>query len=144
MDATDKQLLAALAANAKAPLKELSNLVHLSPSAVAARIERMEENGTILGYRAQINDRLFSHTISAFISVTMSPANKALFKKFIVSQPSVQECYNVTGSASMLVKVAFDTTEELDEFVLKLQQFGQTVTQIILSSVVKPHQEDIK
>lgn len=141
MDSTDKQLLAALAKNAKAPLKELSNLVHLSASAVAARIERMEDSGIILGYRAQINQALFAHNIEAFISVSMSPANKLLFKDFVAAQLCVHECYNVTGNASMLIKVAFDTTEELDEFVRELQKFGQTVTQVVLNRVVEPHSQ---
>ena len=41
------------------------------------------------------------------------------------------ECNCVTGDYSMLIEVLFGTTQELDQFINHLQQFGRTRTQIV-------------
>ena len=48
--------------------------------------------------------------------------------------------WDVTGSFSMLIKVAFPSTQELDIFIGKLQHFGNTSTQIVFSTPV-PNRE---
>ena len=51
-------------------------------------------------------------------------------------------CNCVTGKYSMLIKVAFNTTMDLDTFIGKLQHFGNTETQIVFSTPVE-HREII-
>ena len=38
----------------------------------------------------------------------------------------------------MLIKVAFPSTQELDQFIGQLQRFGNTSTQIVFSTPVPP------
>ena len=38
----------------------------------------------------------------------------------------------------MLIKVAYPSTQELDTFIGRLQEFGNTQTQIVFSTAVKP------
>ena len=47
------------------------------------------------------------------------------------------ECCCVTGDYSMLIEVLFGTTQELDQFINHLQQFGRTRTQIVFSTPVE-------
>ncbi len=42
--------------------------------------------------------------------------------------PHILECSCVTGGFSMLLKVAFKSTMELDMFIGQLQKFGRTST----------------
>ena len=42
----------------------------------------------------------------------------------------------MTGEYSMLIEVEFINTEELDEFINNLQQYGKTRTQIVFSTPV--------
>lgn len=44
----------------------------------------------------------------------------------------------VTGTYSMLMKVAFPSTIELKTFIGRLQKFGKTQTQIVFSTPVQP------
>ena len=55
LDAVDRTILNILQRNAKCPLKEIAEKVYLSTPAVSARIEKMEKEGYILGYQAQVN-----------------------------------------------------------------------------------------
>ena len=43
----------------------------------------------------------------------------------------------MTGEYSMLIEVEFIDTEELDEFINNLQQYGKTRTQIVFSTPVE-------
>ena len=44
----------------------------------------------------------------------------------------------MTGQFSMLIKVAFKSTVELDQFIGRLQDYGRTSTQIVFSTPVGP------
>ena len=127
MDKIDKKLLRLLQENARYSLKQLSEKVYLSSPAVAARIEKLEEEGIITGYH-----------ITAFINLEMTPKQKASFIPFIAEVPNVIECNTVSGNYSMLMKVSFPSTSDLDLFIGQLQKFGHTETQIVFSVPV-PH-----
>ena len=54
------------------------------------------------------------------------------------TRSNVLECNCVTGTYSIMLKVAFPSTMELDTFIGHLQQFGNTQTQIVFSTAVPP------
>ena len=69
MDKIDKKLLRLLQENARYSLKQLSEKVYLSSPAVAARIEKLEEEGIITGYHADISLDKMGYHITAFINL---------------------------------------------------------------------------
>ena len=74
--------------------------------------------------------------ITAFINIELKPEQKDGFCKFIRGVRNVAECNHITGAYSMLIKVLFPSTMELDRFVGTLQKYGKTQTQIVFSSIV--------
>ena len=137
MDNIDKQILSMLQKNARTPLKALAENVFLSSPAVSARIRQLENEGVITGYRAEIDPVKLGCFITAFINIAMEATRKLEFYEFVENCPNVMECNSITGDYSMLVKVAFPTTFELDVFVCELQKFGKTQTTIVFSTPIK-------
>lgn len=137
MDKIDYKIIELLQKNARYPLKHLAEEVYLSTPAVSARIEKLEEAGIIRGYSVDVNPLKLGYNIKAFINLEMSPTQKPEFYPFIASCPNVLECNCVTGKYSMLIKVAYHTTLELDAFIGELQKFGNTDTQIVFSTAVE-------
>jgi Lrp/AsnC family transcriptional regulator, leucine-responsive regulatory protein len=137
MDKIDAILISELQQNARVSIKTLTNKVFLSAPAISARIEKLEKQGLISGYHATINPYKLGYHIKAFINLQMSPNQKPEFYPFIRSCPNVTECNCVTGNYSMLIKVIFHSTMELDEFIGRLQKFGPTETQIVFSTPVE-------
>lgn len=123
--------------NARTPLKTIAEKVFLSSPAVSTRIEHLEKQGIIKGYTAMIDKEHLGYHITAFINLEMEPIQKQDFYPWISEVPNVLECNCVTGSYSMLLKVAFPSTVDLDVFIGKLQQFGKTSTQIVFSTPVE-------
>lgn len=143
MDEIDKKIITLLQGNARIPLKALAEHVFLSSPAVSARIERLEKENIISGYEAKINQSKLGYHITAFINLEIIPAQKPEFYPFVRSCPNVLECNCVTGDFSMLIKVAFSDTVELDSFIGQLQKFGRTSTQIVFSTPVEPRGVDV-
>ncbi len=137
MDSIDRQILDMLQKNARTPLKTIAEKVFLSSPAVSTRIEHLEKQGIIKGYTAMIDKEQLGYHITAFINLEMEPIQKQDFYPWISEVPNVIECNCVTGSYSMLLKVAFPSTVDLDVFIGKLQQFGKTSTQIVFSTPVE-------
>ncbi|MFQ9924778.1 MAG: Lrp/AsnC family transcriptional regulator [Beduini sp.] len=143
MDEIDAEILNLLAKNGRISIKQISAIVNLSSPAVSTRIEKLEEHGFLHGYQAQLDLDKAGYPIKAFIHVAMKPSRKPEFYEFIAKIPNVLECCCVTGDYSMLIKVAFDSTQKLDLFIGKLQKFGDTMTQIVFSTIVEPRQAGI-
>ena len=140
MDKIDKKIITLLQQNARMPLKALAENVFLSSPAVSARIEKEE---IIEGYEVKINQLKLGYHITAFINLEVAPVQKPDFYPFIKSCPNVVECNCVTGNYSMLLKVMFPSTMELDTFIGQLQKFGRTSTQIVFSTPVAPRGIDV-
>ena len=127
MDDIDRKILKLLQENARMSLKTIAEKTFLSSPAVSAMVDPMK-----LGYH-----------ILAFINLDVIPEDKPKFYAFAESVPNVLECSCVTGEYSMLMKVAFHSTMELDIFIGQLQKFGKTSTQIVFSTHVGPRGVDV-
>ncbi len=136
-DEIDRKIIEILQENARTSLKVIADKVFLSSTAVSTRIERLEKEGIITGYQAQINPQALGYYIKAFINLEVEPVQKKEFYPYIQSCKNVVECNCVTGDYSMLIEVIFKTTMELDCFIGELQQFGKTKTLIVFSTSVE-------
>lgn len=136
MDQIDLKILALLRENGRMPLKKIAEQVFLSSPAVAARMERLEEKGVIQGYRAIISPEALGQQIQAFIHVVVPPEQQGEFAAFAAAAPQITACYHVTGAHSMLVQVRCAAMTQLDQLVARMQHFGTTQTQVVLSTVV--------
>ena len=83
----------------------------------------MEAEGILTGFHASVDPIQLGYHIKAY--------------PFLRAHPNVLECDCVTGNYSVLLKVAFPSTMELDEFIRKLQHFGKTSTMIVFSTIVE-------
>ena len=106
-------------------------------------IGRLEKEGILKGFHAEVNYEAFGYGIKAFINLSVEPYQKKEFYPFIQSVPNVIECNCVTGDYSMLIEVAYQSTVELDHFINELQQFGRTKTQIVFSTSVEQREVPI-
>lgn len=136
MDDIDKAMINLLQKQGRIPLKKLAEACFISSPAVSARLQRLEKQGIICGYQGILDYKKIGYHIKAYVSLEVKPADKLSFYPFIESCPNVLECDCVTGPYSMLLKVVFPSTDELDNFIGLLQKYGHTQTQIVFSTPV--------
>ncbi|MDD3931530.1 MAG: Lrp/AsnC family transcriptional regulator [Eubacteriales bacterium] len=137
MDDLDKKILGLLSQNGRMPASHIAEVVHLSPQAVTARIERLENQNVINGYQAVINPEKLGNVIQAIVTITIKSQLQADFINFVQNQACVTECHHVTGAYSMIVKISVPAINHLDNFVRLAQKYGDTQSLLVLSSPVK-------
>lgn len=142
MDDIDRKIVKTLQKNARTSLKSIAETTFLSSPAVSSRIEKLEREKIITGYHASVDSKKLGYHITAFVSLDVLPGEKPKFYDDMESLPNVLECNCVTGEYSMLIKVAFPSTVELDIFIGQLQKYGKTRTQIVFSTPVGPRDVD--
>lgn len=144
MDHIDREILGLLQENARTSLKAIAEKNYLSSPAVSARIDKLEKEAVIIGYHAQVDPVKLGFHIVAFINLDVLPEDKPGFYAYAASVPNILECNCVTGDYSILMKVAFQSTMELDMFIGKLQNYGKTRTQIVFSTHVGPRGVNVR
>lgn len=113
IDETDRRILRALQKNGRLTNAQLSDVVHLSPSACHRRVQHLEKTGFIRDYVALVDPRKVERPATAFVEITLSgQADEVLdaFEREVAKIPDVLECHLMAGTADYLLKVvAFDT-----------------------------------
>jgi Lrp/AsnC family leucine-responsive transcriptional regulator len=136
LDATNRRLLAELQANARLSLAELGRRVGLSSPAVADRLQRLERDGVILGYRAELDPRSLGLALSVVIRVRPAPRQLADVAELARRTPEVVECRRVTGDDCYVMTAHVRDVEHLEEVIVQFALYGQTTTSLVQSSPV--------
>ena len=120
LDRTDL-LLAALQRGVRLTNAELAERVHLSPSACLRRVQRLEREGVIAGYRAEVDPERLGLGLQAFVRVQLrhhEAAAVAAFGEFVNAWDEVVTCHALTGDMDYLLHVVVQDLEHFSRFLL--------------------------
>lgn len=144
LDEIDRRILRALQRNGRMSNAELSDVVHLSPSACHRRVQRMEKEGYISDYVALLNARKLKVPTTVFVEITLQgQADEVLdaFERSVARIPDVLECHLMAGSADYLLKVVAEDTEDFArihrQYLARLPGVGQMQSSFALRTVCK-------
>ena len=76
IDQIDQKILSFLVNNARMPFLEIARECGVSGAAIHQRVKRLENNGVITGSRLLVKPQALGLNVCAFISVTLSEADK--------------------------------------------------------------------
>jgi Lrp/AsnC family leucine-responsive transcriptional regulator len=136
LDATDIELLQELEIDARLSLAELGRRVGLSPPSVADRLERLEEDGVIDGYRAEIDPRALGYELGVILRIRPAPRELKKVAELAQRTPEVVECHRITGDDCYLMKAHVRDVDHMEEVIDRFAIYGQTTTSIVQSSPV--------
>ena len=139
IDEMDVQIMNLLKIDARMPEERLAGELGIAADELAVRMDNLEKAGYIKGYYTDIDLEKIGYRIKAFIMISVLPEDQRKFYDFIQKEDCVLECSHITGAFSMLLKVVFPSTADLDTFIGQLQEFGKTETQVVFSTVLERH-----
>ena len=139
MDELDLAILGHLQDNARVSNAEIGRRIGLVPSAIYQRIRKLEEQGVIRSYRAEIDPAALHQDLLAFVTVRTSEGARAPeTSAALAAIPEVHEVHRVVGEDCFFLKVRVrDTTglgRLLDEIIQPLPQVASTRTTIVLAT----------
>ncbi len=119
-DRYDRILLQTLQNKGRASNVELSEQVNLSPPQCYRRVQRLEQEGVIRGYSAQVDAAALGLGVTAFVNLNIA---REQFKqvreleKAIRQFPEILECYTISGDFDYLLKVVATDLKSLSSFL---------------------------
>lgn len=136
-DDLDWKILEVLQQNSRTPYAVIGREIGLSASAVAERIQRLEDSGVIEGYATTINLKKAGLPLSAYISIQVQKTNHATFVSYIKEFPEVIQCSRVTGKDCLIMKCALKDSSHLANVIDRLAVYGDPTTLVVLSEVIR-------
>lgn len=101
-------------------MAELSGRVGLSPTPLARRIARLERDGVITGYAARVDQDKLGFPLNVFIFVELENQSRAAldaFESSVARFEEVMECYLMTGTRDVLLRVVAADLAGFDRFL---------------------------
>ena len=121
LDRIDLTLLAELQGAARQTNAELAERVHLSASACLRRVQRLEREGVIAGYRAEVDPETLGLGLQAFVRVQLKShdaARIAVFAEQVNGWAEIVACHALTGDMDYLLHVYVRDLEHFSRFLL--------------------------
>ena len=140
MDSLDLEILVLIQNDARLAHASVGEKLGLTAPAVHARIKRLERDGVIRGYLTSINPLAVNQTLLAFARVMNSASGKdeEAFERFVVEEPSILECHDISGEDSYMLKIRTDSPASLRRLLSRIREFPgveRTVTSISLCTI---------
>ena len=136
VDNLDKKILSILSKNARIPFKDVAAECGVSRAAIHQRVQRLIDNGVILGSGFDINPKSLGYSTCTYVGLNLERGSmyKDVVKR-LVNIPEIVECHFTTGPYTMLIKAyARDNEELMDLLNNKLQTIpGVVSTETLIS-----------
>jgi Lrp/AsnC family leucine-responsive transcriptional regulator len=136
LDETDRRIISELANDGRVSFAELGRRVNLSPPTVAERVQRLERQGVITGYRAEIDPRALGYPLEAIVRVKPAPGQLARVPALAAEIPQVSECHRITGEDCFFLRLHLRSIDELGELLDQFLVYGETTTSIVNATPV--------
>jgi DNA-binding Lrp family transcriptional regulator len=139
VDAIDRQIVALLREDARRSYQSIGLRVNLSAPAVKRRVDRLEAEGVVTGYTAQVDPARFGWNTHAFVALYCEGRMAAAeVRASVEHHPEVEAAYTVAGEASAMLHVRARDTAHLEEALERIRDnpgVTRTQTQIVLSTL---------
>jgi Lrp/AsnC family leucine-responsive transcriptional regulator len=136
LDAVNKRIVEELQTDARLSMAALGRRVNLSAPAVAERVQRLEREGVIRGYRADVDPVALGYAVAAVVRVAPATRQLERIREIARESPEVVECHRNTGEDCFFLTVHLRRIDELEEGLDRFTPYGRTTTSIIHSSPV--------
>lgn len=136
-DSFDMRLLGVLQENAALTNQDIGERIGLSASQVSRRRQKLEQDGVIRRYRADLSPERLGLSVVAFVGVTLgahSRENARRFRTMVSAFPEVQEAHTMTGDVDYMLKVIVPDLQALSRFIND-DLLPQEVVQNVRSSI---------
>lgn len=143
MDKIDRHILEVLQVNARISNAELAEQVNLSPTPCLRRMKRLEQQGIISKYVAELNREQIGLSISAFVFIQLernSLKNADAFEARLETLEEVMDCFVLTGEHDYLLSVVSESLVTYEKFVKEklaaIPQVSKIDTTVVLNQVM--------
>jgi DNA-binding Lrp family transcriptional regulator len=122
LDEVDKEILRALAADARIPNNSLAAKAGVAPSTCLMRVRRLQDTGVIRGFHADLAPEALGKPLQAIVSVRLQAHARARIGSFaqqFAQLPGVLNVFFLAGVNDFQVHIAAGSPDDLRDFVVQ-------------------------
>jgi DNA-binding Lrp family transcriptional regulator len=137
MDDTDRQLISLLRDNARASVASLAKVLRVSRGTVQNRLNKLEADGTIVGYTARLRPQAEAHQIRALMTVAVEGNRIDHVLSALRGDPAVSALHTTNGRWDIVAELRADSLEAFDRVLGRirlLEGIANTETSLLLST----------
>lgn len=142
LDRTDRHILECLQADGRISNVALAKKVNLTTTPCLERVRRLERDGYIKGYAAQLCPELVDASLLVFVEINLlrnSPGAFREFRRQAKQLPELLECHLVSGNFDYLLKARVKDMYEyrtlLGEKILALPGVSDSRSYVVMEEV---------
>ncbi len=123
IDDLDRKILKIITQNARIPFKDVAAKCDVSRAAIHQRVQKMFDNGVIVGSGYQINSKMLGYDLCVLVGVQLSSGT--MYDKVVkelVNIPEIVDEYYTLGAYSMMLKMYARSDKDLLRLLTTLQQ----------------------
>ena len=120
LDSVDRQILTILQTDSSLTNVQLSERVGLSPTPCLRRVRRLEKEGYINRYRAEVERSKLGYSIMAFVQITLNTQVESaleVVEQAVRERPEIINCYLVTGDCDYMLQVVVKDLDDYADFM---------------------------
>ncbi len=137
MDDTDQQLISALRHNARASLSDLAITLGVSRTTVRGRIERLKQNGEIVGFTVVLKGETALDPVRGLMSLGIEGRGMERILRQLNGLREVRAIHTTNGRWDLIVEIGTATLEHLDKILAQIRKFdgiASSETSLLLST----------
>jgi Lrp/AsnC family transcriptional regulator, leucine-responsive regulatory protein len=120
LDAADLRILREIQQDGRISVVELAERVNLSKSPCLKRLRRLEKDGFIRRYVAELDAKKMAQGYLVYVQVKLANTTRQSleeFNKAVQNVPQIQSCHMVSGGYDYLLKIR---TRDMEEYRMML------------------------
>ncbi|MTD45784.1 AsnC family transcriptional regulator [Conexibacter sp. W3-3-2] len=126
LDETDLEIIDLLERDGRASYAEIGRAVSLSTAAAKRRVDRLEADGVITGFRAQVDHRKLGWTLEAFIELRFAGTTGITgVHERVASMREVRAVYAIAGDPDAIVHLRARDMEHIQQVIERLRGSGR-------------------
>lgn len=145
LDDLDRKILRLLQEDARLSFRAIGERVGIRAPSVHARVKRMEADGVIRSYRADVDPLKAGLPMAAFVTIGLEGGRKGNVPRtdaiaaVLRKHPEVLEVHAITGEDDLLVKLRVADIEGLERVLIRvlepLEGVRRTTTMIVVRTM---------
>ncbi|MEE9434500.1 MAG: Lrp/AsnC ligand binding domain-containing protein [Sphingorhabdus sp.] len=108
LDSADRRILAEIQKDGRISVVDLASRVNLTKTPCLNRLRRLEKNGFIRGYRAELDPQRIAQGHLVYVQVKLENTARAMLDKFnaaVRDIPEILACHMMAGGYDYLLKI---------------------------------------
>lgn len=137
-DGLDRELIALLRRDGRAPLSKIAEILQVSRGTVQNRLDRLLQGGSILGFTVRVREDYGLDAIRAIMMIEVVGRATGQVIKRLHGMPELQALHSTNGTWDLVAELQASSLSEFDRVLREIRMIDGVLnseTSILLSSV---------